>query len=118
MSDNNVTSHSDGGQAEDMAADAYHDHRKVLDWALRLEALAWAPLILAILALAFLIAELVVFVPQVAGSGFLDVVLGLGIPVLIPLTAAVFALSIFAILRAASQGLLILLDIQEGPSAS
>lgn len=98
--------------------DMYHDHQKALDWALRLESVAWIPLVLAILALAFMATELYVYVPQLTGAEFLDVVLNLGIPIIIPLTAAVIATSLFVLLRAASQALLLLLDIQEGPSAS
>jgi hypothetical protein len=45
-------------------------------------------------------------------------VLGLGITVLLPLAAAVICFSIFVLLRATSQALLVVLDIQEGPSAS
>jgi hypothetical protein len=100
------------------AADMYHDHKKALDWALRLETIAWIPLVLAIVALAFLGLELYVYIPQVIGSAFVDAVLGLGITVLLPLAAAVMGVSIFVLLRAASQALLVLLDIQEGPSAS
>jgi hypothetical protein len=99
------------------APDMYHDHQKALDWALRLETIAWIPLVLAILALAFLFLELYVYIPQVIGSAFVDAVLGLGITVLLPLAAAVIGVSIFVLLRAASQALLLLLDIQEGPSA-
>jgi len=100
------------------APDMYHDHQKALDWALRLETMAWIPLALAILALAFLCLELYVYIPQVIGSPFVDAVLGLGITLLLPLAAAVIGVSIFGLLRAASQALLVLLDIQEGPQAS
>jgi hypothetical protein len=99
-------------------ADMYHDHRKALDWALRLETIAWIPLGLAILALVFLFLELYVYIPQVIGSAFVDAVLGLGITVLLPLAAAVICFSIFVLLRATSQTLLVVLDIQEGPSGS
>ncbi len=98
--------------------DMYHDHQKALDWALRLETIAWIPLVLAILALAFLFLELYVYIPQVIGTAFVDAVLGLGITVLLPLAAAVIGFSIFVLLRAVSQTLLVVLDIQEGPSAS
>lgn len=117
MADNTVKSDTQG--APDAAAtDMYHDHRKALDWALRLEAMSWIPLVLAVLALAFLFLELYVYIPQVVGSAFVDAVLGLGITVLLPLAAAVLGVSLFVLLRAASQALLLLLDIQEGPAAS
>jgi hypothetical protein len=98
--------------------DLYHDHQKALDWALRLEAVSWVPLVLGVLALAFVITELYVYIPQTIGSAFMDVVLGLGITVLIPLTATIVCASLFVLLRATAQALLLLLDIQEGPSAS
>jgi hypothetical protein len=97
--------------------DMYHDHQKALDWALRLEAVAWVPLVLAVLALAFLGLELYTYIPQVMGSPFVDVVLGIGITVLLPLAAAVFGVSLFVLLRAVSQALLAVLDIQEGTGA-
>ena len=94
--------------------DMYHDHQKALDWALRLEAIAWIPLVLAVLALAFLVLELYTYIPQVMGSPFVEVVLGLGITVLLPLAAAVIGITLFFLLRAVSQALLVVLDIQEG----
>jgi len=123
MTDNTVKSESGNepitpGAPDAAAADMYHDHQKALDWALRLEAMSWIPLVLAVLALAFLFLELYVYIPQVIGSAFVDAVLGLGITVLLPLAAAVLGVSLFVLLRAASQALLLLLDIQEGPTAS
>ena len=123
MADNTVKSESGKepitlGAPDAAAADMYHDHQKALDWALRLEAMSWIPLVLAVLALAFLFLELYTYIPQVIGSAFVDAVLGLGITVLLPLAAAVLGVSLFVLLRAASQALLLLLDIQEGPTAS
>jgi hypothetical protein len=115
MADDNPKSDSN---KEPGTPDMYHDHQKALDWALRLETTAWIPLVLAVLALVFLLLELYTYIPQVIGSAFVDAVLGLGITVLIPLTAAVICISIFVLLRAASQALLALLDIQEGASGS
>ena len=99
-------------------ADTYHDHARALKWALGLETASWFPLVLGILALIFLIVELYVYIPQAVGSAFIDVLLGLGITVLIPLTATIICASLFVLLRAASQAVLLLLDIQEGPAAS
>jgi hypothetical protein len=113
-------SSSTPGTVQDTAAgaDTYHNHDSALKWALGLETASWFPLVLGILAFVFLAIELYVYIPQVIGSAFLDALLGLGITVLIPLTAAVVAISVFVLLRAASQALLLLLDIQEGPTAS
>jgi len=108
------------GTTRDAAAtaDTYHDHGRALKWALGLETASWFPLVLGILALIFLIVELYTYIPQTIGSAFMDVLLGLGITVLIPLTVAIIGGSLFVLLRAASQALLLLLDIQEGPTAS
>ena len=95
------------------AADTYHDHDSALKWALRLETVAWFPLILAILAFLILVAELYVYLPDVISAGAFEAYLSVSLPILIPLTAAVVATSLFVLLRAASQALLVLLDIQE-----
>ena len=101
---------SPGASSEAEAADTYHDHDSVLAWAVRLESAAWIPLILAILSFALLVVELFMYLPQVIRAGGLENYLGVSLPLLIPLEAAVVAVSLFVLLRAASQALLLLLD--------
>jgi len=100
-------------QAPAETSDTYHDHEAALKWALRLENAAWLPLILAIFALIILVAELYVYMPQIVSAGAFEAYLSVSIPVLIPLTAAVIGASLFMLLRASGQALLLLLDIQE-----
>jgi len=95
--------------------DTYHDHDGALKLALRLETAAWAPLVVAVLALVLLVSELYMYLPQLKGAPFFDAFVNLGIPVLIPLTAIAAGLSLFLILRAVSHALLLLLDIYEKP---
>ena len=99
-------------------ADTYHDPKSALKWALRLETAAWLPLIVAVLAFLVLVAELYVYMPQVVSAAAFEAYLSVSIPILIPLTSAVVATSLFVLLRAASQALLLLLDIQEKPSGT
>ncbi len=108
-----LTTGPSAGAAE---ADTYHDHESALSWALRLESVAWLPLILALISFLLLVAELYVYLPQAARAGGLEVYLNIGLPLLIPAEAAVVAASLFVLLRAASQAVLLLLDIQERPA--
>ena len=106
------------GSSADLAApDTYHDHESALGWALSLETAAWFPLILAIISILILAAELFTFVPQAMRAGGLEAYLSISLPLLIPTEATVVAASLFVLLRAASQALLLLLDIQEKPTA-
>jgi hypothetical protein len=105
-----------GASPEPAAADTYHDHESALAWAIRLESAAWFPLILAVLSALLLVVELITYLPQVIGAGGLENYLGVSLPLLIPLEAAVVAASLFVIMRAASQALLLLLDIQDKPA--
>jgi uncharacterized membrane protein (DUF485 family) len=95
--------------------DTYHDHEGALKWALRLETVAWVPLVVAILSLVLLVSELYAYIPQLKGAPFFDAFVNLGIPVLIPLAAMAVGLSLFFILRAVSHALLLLLDIYDKP---
>ena len=98
------------------ALDTYHDHESALNWAFRLESAAWLPLILAILSILLLVVELFTFVPQAMRAGGFEPYLSISLPLLIPTEAAVVGASLFVLLRAASQALLLLLDIQEKPA--
>lgn len=102
-------------QPESSGADTYHEHDAALKWALRLETVAWLPLVVAVLSLALLVAELYAYIPQLKGAPLFDAFLNLGIPVLIPLAAMTVGLALFFILRAAGQSLLLLLDIYDKP---
>ena len=73
--------------------DTYHDHEGALKWALRLETVAWVPLVVAILSLVLLVSELYAYIPQLKGAPFFDAFVNLGIPVLIPLAAMAVGLS-------------------------
>jgi hypothetical protein len=105
-------------QAPAPEADTYHDPESALNWALRLEMAAWFPLILAILSFVILVAELYVYLPQVIKAGAFEAYLSVSVPLLIPLEATVVAAMLFVLLRAASQGLLLLLDIQDKPAGA
>lgn len=107
-----------GSPAETAEPDTYHDHDSALSWALRMESAAWLPLILAIVSFLLLVGELFTFLPQAMRVGGLEAYLSISIPLLIPAEAAVVAASLFVLLRAASQGLLLLLDIQEKQAES
>jgi hypothetical protein len=96
------------------APDTYHDPKSALKWALRLETIAWLPLFVAVLAFLILAAELYLYLPQVVSAGQFEAYLSVSIPILIPLTAAVVSGSLFVLLRASSQALLLLLDVKEG----
>jgi membrane-bound ClpP family serine protease len=104
--------------ADSAELDTYHDHEIALNWAVRLETAAWLPLILAILSLVLLAAELFTYLPQAIRVGGLDTYLSVGIPLLIPAEATAVCASLFVLLRAASQALLLLLDIQEDQAAA
>ena len=108
------------GAPEDPAApvDTYHDHDSALKWALRLETVAWFPLILAVLSFLVLVAELYVYLPQVISAGAFEAYLSVSLPILIPLSSAILGAAFFVLLRAASQTLLVLLDIYDKPAAS
>lgn len=112
-----MTSSSDQpGMPQDTteAPDTYHDPKSALKWALRLETIAWLPLFVAVLAFLILAAELYLYLPQVVSAGQFEAYLSVSIPILIPLTAAVVSGSLFVLLRASSQALLLLLDVKEG----
>ena len=112
-----MTSSSDQpGTPQDttVTPDTYHDPKSALKWALRLEAVAWLPLFVAVLAFLILAVELYLYLPQVISAGAFEAYVSVSIPVIIPLTAAVVSVSLFVLLRASSQALLLLLDIQEG----
>jgi hypothetical protein len=100
------------------AADTYHDPASALKWALRLETVAWFPLILAILSFVVLVAELYTYLPQVISAGVFEAYLSVSLPILIPLSSAIVGAALFVLLRAASQALLLLLDLQEKPSGT
>jgi len=103
--------------ADSTVPDTYHDHESALNWALRLESAAWFPLILAILSFLVLAVELYTYGPQAMRAGGLEAYLSISLPLLIPAEATVVAASLFVLLRAASQALLLLLDIQEKQNA-
>ena len=113
--DRDLIPESSAGSAE---ADTYHDHESALSWALRLESAAWLPLVLAVIAFLLLVAELIIYLPQAMRVGGLEAYLSISLPLLIPAEAAVVAASLFVLMRAASQALLLLLDIQEKPAGS
>ncbi len=113
--DRELSARSSDGPPE---PDTYHDHESALSWALRLESAAWFPLILAVLSFLLLVAELFVYLPQAIRAGGFEVYLNISLPLLIPAEAAVVAASLFVLLRAASQALLLLLDIEEKPTGS
>ena len=56
--------------------------------------------------------------PHVVSGAAFEAYLSVSIPILIPLTSAVVATSLFVLLRAASQALLLLLDIQDRSAAA
>lgn len=106
-----------GPSADSSVPDTYHDHESALNWALRLESAAWFPLILAIISFLVLAAELFTYGPQAIRAGGLEAYLSISLPLLIPTEAAVVTASLFVLMRATSQALLLLLDIQEKPTA-
>ncbi len=95
--------------------DTYHDHDSALNWAFRLESASWIPLFLAIVSFLLLVVELFTYLPQAVRAGGFDSYLSISLPVLIPLEAAVVAGSLFVLLRAGSEALFLLLDIQDKP---
>jgi len=106
-----------GSSADSPGPDTYHDHESALNWALRLESAAWFPLILAILSFLVLAVELFTYGPQAIRAGGVEAYLSISLPLLIPAEATVVTASLFVLLRAASQALLLLLDIQEKQNA-
>ena len=80
--------------------------------------LSIAASILAVISFLLLVAELFTYLPQAMRVGGVESYLGISLPLLIPAEAAVVAASLFVLLRAASQALLLLLDIQEKPGAA
>ena len=107
----------EGSSADSPGPDTYHDHESALNWALRLESAAWFPLILAILSFLVLAVELFTYGPQAIRAGGVEAYLSISLPLLIPAEATVVTASLFVLLRAASQALLLLLDIQEKQNA-
>ena len=93
-------------------ADTYHDHDSVLKWALRLEAASWLPLVLGAAASLSLIPEVFNLIQDaLRGPGYFQLELTLNL--LIPAAIAITSLTLFLLLRAASHGLLILLDVED-----
>ena len=102
--------------ADSVAPDTYHDHDSALNWAFRLEWAAWFPLVLAIISFLLVVAELFIYLPQAMRVGGFETYISISLPILIPLQAAVVAGALFVLLRAASEGLFLLLDIQDKPA--
>ncbi len=98
------------------APDTYHDRDSTLNWAFRLESAAWFPLGLAVISAVLVIIELFIYLPQALRVGGFETYISISLPILIPLQAAVVAGSLFVLLRAASEALFLLLDIQDKPT--
>jgi hypothetical protein len=103
--------------ADSAGPDTYHDHDSSLNWAFRLEWAAWFPLVLAIVSFLLMVAELFIYLPQALRVGGFETYISISLPILIPLQAAIVAGALFVLLRAASEGLFLLLDIHDKPAA-
>ena len=99
-----------------LTINAQRDRDSALNWAFRLEWAAWFPLVLAIISFLLVVAELFIYLPQALRVGGFETYISISLPILIPLQAAVVAGALFVLLRAASEGLFLLLDIQDKPA--
>jgi len=97
--------------------DTYHDHAAVINWSFRLKSASWLLFAVTVLSLASLIPGALEVVGDVLfGQGYFG--LQFSLPFIIPVSSAAMSFGLFLLLRAASQALLLLLDIEGNTRAA
>ena len=97
--------------------DTYHDHDAIIGWSFRLQSVSWLLLAASILSLLSLVPGVFGIISDVLfGQGYFG--LEFGLPLLIPIASAAVSFGLFMLLRAGSQALLLLLEIEDNTRRS